>query len=290
MPYDWENQDFSNLMEPQEESPDAFQQQYKEMTSIADVDEAMSEAERRFEIAQHYKLLLRDNLFANQSDISEIVEAEIRTFIRERLGVLLGVKPAPAASSGFTPEQVAVLSSFADLGEEAPEMLKALMGRITKKMVKTPPKVKEEPTLKVVKEPTRPTLKKAEEPKLRTSTAEAPKEAPVARGKRMKLPIPEKYKNDPTLKIEGNKIFVQARNTDGELMYKTANGQIVTVVDNTTQPVYKDITPKATPVGVKPVPMPSSAQLEIVTAQAAEKVVREVGKGDSLIINQLKDE
>lgn len=289
MPYDWESEQFNeHLQEMIEESP----AQQPVMETLEEVDEAMSEAERRFEIAQYYKLLLKDSLFQNRNETADIVENEIRGFIRERLGVLLGVKTAPAATSGFTPDQVAVLASFAELGEEAPEMLRALMGRITKKMDKKANKpVKEPPALKVVKEPPRPTLRKVqqEEPEEPVRTPEPrPRQLESAkpRGRKpnnLKIPIPEEHKDDPTLKIEGTKIFVQAKNTDGKLLWEK--------VDNVTRPVYKDVTPVAKPVGnIQPLPMPSGEHLKQVMADKAARVIQSVDKDNNAIINQLRGE
>lgn len=308
MPYDWESEDFNNLMNPPEveEIPQYRQQAHApSMDSEEEIDEVMSEAEKRFEVAQYYKLLLRDNLFQNSSDASEQVESEIRTFIKDRLSVLLGVKAAHATASSFTPEQVQVLSEFADLGEEAPAMLRALMGRINKKMVKQTPKSlpKEEPALKVVKEPTKPALRKVrtEEPRLKHEPEpqqqqsqpqqQAPKQKGGGRKPNVKLqvPIPEEYKNDPTLKVEGTKVFVHARNTDGMLMYRTPKGDIVNTFDSANEVVYKDVTPVAKPIGhIQPIPMPSNDHLGAIMAEKAEKVIKtQSGEGNNLILRQL---
>jgi len=291
MPYDWENEQFNEqLNEMMEESP----LQQPVMETLEEVDEAMSEAERRFEIAQYYKLLLKDNLFQNRNETADIVENEIRGFIRERLGVLLGVKTAPAVTSGFSPDQVSVLASFAELGEDAPEMLRALMGRINKKMDKKANKpVKEQPALKVIKEPPKPTLRKVQQ-----EEPEEPVRAPAPRPRQLessqsqqqkprgrrpnssKANVPEQYQDDPTLKIEGTKVFVQAKNTDGELLWEK--------VDNKTRPVYKDVTPVAKPTGnIQPIPMPSGEHLKMVMAEKAAKVISSVDKDNNQILSQL---
>lgn len=290
MPYDWESEQFNEQFnEMMEESPPQ-----QTMETLEEVDEAMSEAERRFEIAQYYKLLLKDNLFQNRNETADIVENEIRCFIRERLGVLLGVKTAPAATSGFTPDQVSVLASFAELGEEAPEMLRALMGRVAKKMDKKANKpAKEQPALKLVKEPPRPTLRKVQQEETEEPVrAQAPRPRQLEpsqpqqqkpRGRRpnsSKVNIPEQYQDDPTLKVEGTKIFVQAKNTDGELLWEK--------VDNKTRPVYKDVTPVAKPTGhIQPIPMPSGEHLKMVMAEKAAKVISSVDKDNNQILSQL---
>lgn len=287
MPFDWEQSDpLSEFMN--EESPEPAQTQ-GQLETIEDIDEVMSEAERRFEVAQYYKLLLQDNLFQNRSEAAARVEAEIRSFIKERLGVLLGVKTAPAATNGFTPEQVEVLTSYADLGEEAPEVLKLLMSKIAKKMDKRPTKQPEEPAIKLVKEPTRPILKKPEEPKMKRQASKEPREPQQTQTKskrNVKLfeTLPDRYKDDPTLKIEGNKAFVQSRTPDGELLWEKVDGK--------TRPLYKDVTPAAKPVGVKPIPLPTDrAAIERLTNDASSRQVEamdQAGAGNSLILNQLK--
>src|SRR5437016_108827 len=98
MPFDWENEQFNESVDEMlEETPTP------QMDTVEQIDEVMSEAEKRFEVAQYYKLLLRDSLFQNSSEAADIVEAEIRTFIKERLSVLLGVKAAHNTTSAFTP-------------------------------------------------------------------------------------------------------------------------------------------------------------------------------------------
>lgn len=284
MPFDWEADQFSQQWQDIEEM---VEQTPPSLNTEEEIDEVMSEAEKRFEVAQYYKLLLRDNLFQNQTEASEKVEQEIRAFIKERLSVLLGVKAAHNTTSAFTPEQVQVLEQFANLGEEAPKMIESLMGRIAKKMVKPPKPVKEEPAIRTVKEPAKPALRKVEEPRLRGAPAKPetqPQQAPKPRGRRPKIldSIDPKYKDDPTLMVDGNKVFVQNRTPAGELLWEK--------IDGVVRPVYKDITPVAKPVGSnQPLPMPDDRALESITERQAEKQISSsLQGGNNLIVQQLK--
>lgn len=281
MPYEWESEQLDSIFEESRpEQPHTSQQQ-----SVDDIDDVMDEAEKRFEVAQYYKLLLNDSLFENKTEASMRVEEEIRAFIKDRLGVLLGIRPSKSASSeSFTDEQISVLRDFADIGEDGPEVLKAVMGRLVKKLDKKT-KPKEEPVLKTVKEPSKPALKQREEPKLKTQSPKAGSHAP--RGTMRKVPpnvkIPEKYKDDPTLKVEDGKVFVQNRNAQGELLWEKLG-------DDPVRPLYKDVTPAAVPVGVKPTPIPEGAQLSIAMQNQAQRVLQETNKGDNMIVNQLLKE
>jgi hypothetical protein len=148
------------------------------------------------------------------------------------------------------------------------------------------------PTLKTVKQTAKPTLKKTEEPKMKNQikaskdTVSKPtreissKTVNNVNGVDLSR-VPEQYRNDPTLKIEKNKIFVQNKTADGELLWEKVDGKI--------KPVYKDITPVAKPVGnVKQMPMPSGEHFEMIMFQHAQKAVEEASKNkeESSLINQ----
>lgn len=74
-------------------------------------DSYLTDVDRRLEVAQYYRELLRSSLFSEQTTSGGIVEREIRLFIRERLEMLLAIKatqvtPAP---SQFSEDEVHVL-------------------------------------------------------------------------------------------------------------------------------------------------------------------------------------
>jgi len=284
MTYEWESEQIDNLLKEPEPEPQFHTGfGFGNSNEPDSVDDLMNEAERRFEVAQYYKLLLQDNLFENKTEASERVEDEIRAFIRERLSVLLGIRqPKTSNSEAFTDEQVAVLRDLADLGSEASNVLGAVMGRLAKKIDKKIAKPKEEPPqLRQVKEPPKPALKKRPEPK--PKEAVAPRQAPRQEREPQKrnfgkVRVPEKYQDDPTLKIEGNKVFVQNRNEQGEHLWEKIDGKL--------RPLYKDVTPPVT-IDVPPVKIPTGQALEMTMQHSAQRALQEANSGDSMIANQL---
>lgn len=268
MSYEWESEQIDNMLEEPEQS--------STKTTPEEIDDLMNEAERRFEVAQYYKLLLQDNLFENKTEASERVEQEIRSFIRERLAVLLGIKqPKSSNSEVFTEDQVSVLKDFADLGSEAPDVVRAVMGRLAKKIDKKVTKQKEEPQLRAVKEPPRPSLKKRDEPRAKMGTARP--ESKPSRELSGKVKVPKKYQDDPTLKIENNKVFVQNRNSNGELLWEKIGEDV--------RPLWKDVTPVTIPVGVKPTPIPTGNNL----INAMQNLLpNQTGSDNQLVADALK--
>lgn len=76
------------------------------------VDEGyLTDVDRRLEVAQYYRELLRAPLFGETTPSAAIVEREVRLFVRDRLELLLSIKagaPAPTTSP-FTDDELAVL-------------------------------------------------------------------------------------------------------------------------------------------------------------------------------------
>jgi hypothetical protein len=132
-------------LEQREETADANEE----------VDDLLSEAERRYAQAQYYHLLLREQIFENDdSATAELVVEEIRGFIRERLSVLLGVKEQKLKiEEGFDEEEVTVLKMMA-----AKLLKKPYLGNLPTPAPVAPPKPKE-PSLRRVGAPRKPKTK-----------------------------------------------------------------------------------------------------------------------------------
>jgi hypothetical protein len=296
MAYEWETEQIENLFAPQSTSLEPVQSINEQIeASFDNIDNVMDEAEKRFEVAQHYKLLLQDRLFESQSDAAYRVEQEIRAFIKERLGVLLGIRQEKTQNDLFSQEQIAVLKQFADLGDDAPEVLKAVMGTLSKKIEKKS-KPAAPPALKQVKEPAvQPSVVKKEEPKLKGRNQPVPNKQPESKPvqqlqrpaqqtqkREQKHPnVPSEHKDNPTLKVVGNKAFIQATNAQGELLWEK--------VDNQVKPMYKEVTAAAKPSGsVQPIPMPVGQQLSLITESQSSQVFQTVSQGENVILNQMK--
>lgn len=86
--------------------------------SEEEIDDQLSDVEKRLEIAAHFRLLLRDHLFAEPvSEAGLIVENLVRTFIKKKLKVLLGIEeaaPKAKVSDTLTPNQIEALRLVAD--------------------------------------------------------------------------------------------------------------------------------------------------------------------------------
>lgn len=63
----------------------------RETEEVSD-DQYMLEVDSRLEVAHFYRLLLRNSLFSEASDASEVVERKVRGFIRSQLEELMGIR------------------------------------------------------------------------------------------------------------------------------------------------------------------------------------------------------
>lgn len=81
-----------------------------------ELDEEMVEAEKRISLAGYYQRLARGGIFKDGSDEARIVDAEVRTFARERMSVLLGLPsaPKPQVELPFSDDQLDALRQWAD--------------------------------------------------------------------------------------------------------------------------------------------------------------------------------
>lgn len=80
-----------------------------------EVDEHMSEAERRISLAGYYKQLAKGGVFNDGSEEAAVVDAELKQFARERMDLLLNLgNYKPKVEMPFTDAQVEVLRALAD--------------------------------------------------------------------------------------------------------------------------------------------------------------------------------
>ncbi len=141
-------------------------------------DSYLLEVDKRLEVATYYRSLLRNPLFDQVTPASEIVEREHKRFIRERLEVLMSIRPAaPApvvvAKSEFTPEEVTAI--------------KVLIGQMRKKgMIAAA-----EPT------PVAATPAPVAPPAPRRTANPAPRPAPTVAPARTPAPVPAQAATPP---------------------------------------------------------------------------------------------
>jgi len=233
-----------------------------------EVDNQLSEVEKRLERAQYYNLILKEDLFDDDSESGKAVIEELREFIRGRLGVLLGLKHEPRKEVPKPPP----------FDEDEIQALKAMAARVLKKPAILAPKP--EPT----KTAAPPTLKKVEvsfQPKVASRSTPAPALNPRTQSKvipkavvtgKQKAKIGSKYKTkadlppalqeDPAVEVIGGKVFR-------------------TVVTEDGKEIRMNITPQARPTatGVKPLPMATPEQQNQVNAMhAAETIQKQSGR------------
>lgn len=161
MPVDF---DFDDIDPTQEETETVLQE--TEEAFAGTIDSQMSVVETRLEQAQYYRLLLNDSIFSDPGNpvVAQIVEDEIKEFVRERMSVLVGVGSTDKKSV-FSDEEVTALRELAS--SEVVDTLKALVSRLLKKPLspvapledkpkskpKLQPKVMKTPSLKQVSSP-----------------------------------------------------------------------------------------------------------------------------------------
>jgi hypothetical protein len=141
----------------------------------ASEDAYMDEVEARLEVASYYRILLQNPMFDNGTKAANLVEYEVRGFIRERLGVLLSIGSAPKKETTFSDEQVEVLRTLGDL---TPNHVTALK-MIASKVLGDSGPVREAPVHRPAQAPVAPTLRQAPTPAPRRSPpAPAPASTP----------------------------------------------------------------------------------------------------------------
>ena len=232
--------------QPQPVQDDIIDQAFGLAPGQRSLEETFTEAERRFDKAKYYKLLLAQPIFSDSSVAGQEVEAEVRAFAQERFEVFLGMRqergtaPIPTAFDGW--EQ----ADFDNLLQLI-RTIRQKAGLLTAATKPAAPPA--EPRI-TPRAPTTPTV--APEPALRPRaasgqprTGENPPKAPrVTKGPRQRKlkPLVDPY-----------------------------TGQ--TKVDPVTgQPLMKDITPQVRPpVGVGEQPIPMQIGREAVAAIHATK-------------------
>jgi hypothetical protein len=105
---------FNNLDDPELEDSQTSEDDILDQEE--QLDEEMSEAEKRINLAGYYKQLAKGGIFNDASEEAKIVDKEVRQFARERMAILLGLPsaPKPKVELPFTENQIQVLQWMAD--------------------------------------------------------------------------------------------------------------------------------------------------------------------------------
>jgi hypothetical protein len=111
--YDW-----SSDPEPDDEPQAQAMHVPNDVLPNVEGPDELDEVERRLEKAHFYRMLLKHQLISSDSNEAIEVENEIQDFVRERLSVLLGIKPEPIhanieVQAMFNPDEVEALRAVA---------------------------------------------------------------------------------------------------------------------------------------------------------------------------------
>lgn len=250
-----------------------YEEEPRETPQLNKAMSRIQKAQDRLDMAHCYRLLLENSMFDVDTPAARKVDAEVRDFVCQRLEILMGVQPE-APSQKNLPKAMDVFSA-AEI-----QVLKTVAKRVIEKSAEQKPA---EPAA-----PAAPTLKKVTLPDQPQSKPEAPAQRPQQPVKRQ-LPqpqlrrpqpqqqpqraqgqqkpqgklnidmdrIPEKYRDDPTLKIVGGQALVQSRTPEGQLLweYDPATKQKTAMMKNIALPV------KPSAGSTQPIPMPPIQQL-----------------------------
>lgn len=249
---------------------------------MAEVDAQMQAVEQRLEVAQFYKLLLGHGLFGKDyqnNKAAQKVLREVQAFARQRLGVLMGLAPEkrdlPKTESQFTDTQVAALKAVADrvIGSQQPA--RPLPPPSLAPVEKAP--AAPQPSIQPIQAKQQPQVRApvpAKPPKPAAPAKVQQKPAQPASGQKsplavMQARVPEKYREDPTLRVENGRVLVQQRTEEGTPLY------VHDRIKGTKSPLMKDVTMPAKPApgSIQPVPTPSIQQFEMVMQQQADSML-----------------
>jgi hypothetical protein len=276
----------------------------------SEIDQQMSEAERRLSKALLYKQWIGGSLFDGDStDLTREVESEIGAFVKERLGVLLGcttVKPAQPeipVEAQFTPLEVKLLKLLTNHMASIPKV-KNFINR------ETPVTPVQPPIAKPV--PVKPTIRPRQQPEAAKTAQRAPNPKPVQKPW-IKTPAKKDIlPQDNEIFQEGNKKYkakwapmnpeefgpgVEAKL--GELspgqhvtLPKTGQGGGIQIYKASETDYFKvlrlDITPQVRNATSGGVPMPtSSASMAAATAMSAGAALATLSPGAQATVNQV---
>lgn len=120
--FSFDESEFAENADPTEEAADAAVQELEASgESATDEDPELADVDLRLETADYYRAILSHDFFDTASPAAQVVDREIRTFIRERLEVLLGIRSHREVPAQFEEAEAEALKLLAD-----PAVAKAL--------------------------------------------------------------------------------------------------------------------------------------------------------------------
>lgn len=271
----------------QEDAVDEF------INEESELDTQLSEVEKRLEKAQYYRALLTQEIFeGDYSTPAQAITEEIRTFIRIRLGVLLGVSPEAMVAKVkplFEDDEVKILKQVAGKLLKKPSIMEP-PAQPTLKKAQPPPQAPQAPQIQAMKPKAVPSLRKP--------VPQAP--PPKQQARQPQRPVPGKKPTAKAPPVPNGEIIISIPNKDGTTtdtkyirfedqhlgeIYQDRKGNRFQMSTNENGEAFmKSINVQAKPSGVKPLPPLTGAQITMVSQQQAAEITGKMEKGLSIAV------
>jgi hypothetical protein len=241
---------------------------------VSDEDAALADVDLRLETADYYRAILNHAFFDVASEASQIVDREIRAFIRERLEILLGLRSpkvpvAVAAPAQFADDEVKALKLLATKVLNKPALAEASKPMVRKMAMPVPeakPAIRAKPQArKIPAPPPAPSTKPKAKAVVAKPTPSVP--APAA------PVVARKFESSPD-RTGVTQTYIDANTnrkvtlTEGEIIEE--EGRRYKVVANEKGTLYRrDITGQVT--NPRRVPPQSIREMEILSQQHAQQ-------------------
>jgi hypothetical protein len=251
-------------------------------------DPDLADVDRRLEVADHYRAILNHEFFDDtESPAAQIVDREIRAFVRERLEVLLGLRiprePVEAVNP-FSDEEIKALKAIAAkvLGQRpTPTDKQSAVRKIsiqpqTKSMSRSKPQARKIPAPPPAPS-TKPKAKPGPKPKQEQAQAPEPKQEPESASKQLAPTTIDNPEVQTFVSHEGKSVTL----TEGEIIEE--NGQRFIVSRNEKGTLYrKNITGQVVPKNRLPPMTPQ--QLSLISQQQAEAQIAALDQATGLAV------
>lgn len=118
------SQEYDSTEDEQQSVEDVVDHLVEQQESNVKIQRTMSEVDRRFDLAQCYRVLLHQDLFSQKTHATQLVQKEVGDFCRERLEALMGMTANVVAPKGqFTEQEMSVLRQLAQAALKRPGLL-----------------------------------------------------------------------------------------------------------------------------------------------------------------------
>lgn len=249
----------------------------EQIEAAIDDQPLMEDVEQRLEIAMYYRTLLAGSFFDSVSVAGEIVEKELKEFVRTRLRNLMGISTITSTgeiSSPFNSDEIETLKKFIPL-VDTEEKLFTIKQLVDKILARPQLLKKEAPTVnKPTVQTAQPTLKKKQGPTPITSMKKEPKakEPPKQTQKQQNA-----VKDAPKfIEVNGQK-YQLGRDKDGQQIYIKDGLKFILTQNDAGEYYFKSISKQKG--NRQRYPTLTNEQMTSITAQQASQAA-ELGKSE----------